>query len=273
MGLGRRAESITSDDRPMPSMLGSDCPTSVARRPTRASVKASIRLRACSEHIERASRPCKGLRSCPPTDPPRTWRCPHREAGLSALPLPWLVSLPSATHSGSAIKFSGNSSPRGILIPKFRSRRKTMSRKSIDSAPRSPWSVAPRVISSSSTPKASTKVAWTFSKISSYVGIGSSESRWEAPPTPSRHPAPVAPNRFAADIIVGESGARTSFGWTQREVFAGNGPAGTSSPEPRGRYSTHIMSKKRNRCNISRRVKETGSYRPPEMSVSAGGVM
>ena len=62
--------------------------------------------------------------------------------GPSAPRRPWCVSLPSATHSGSAIRFSGNSSPRGILIPKFRSRRKTMSRKSIDSAPRSPWSVA-----------------------------------------------------------------------------------------------------------------------------------
>src|SRR6516165_4152695 len=72
--------------------------------------------------------------------------------------IPLVVSLPSATHSGSAIRFSGNSSPRGILIPKLRSRRKTMSRKSMDSAPRSPWRVASWVTSSSSTPKASTKV-------------------------------------------------------------------------------------------------------------------
>ena len=50
---------------------------------------------------------------------------------------PW----PSACRPGPArgrTMFSGNSSPRGILIPKFRSRRNTMSRKSIDSAPRSP---------------------------------------------------------------------------------------------------------------------------------------
>ena len=70
--------------------------------------------------------------------------------------------------------FSGNSSPRGILIPKFRSRRKTMSSRSIDSAPKSLNRVASGVTSSSSTPRASTRVDWTFSKISSFVGMTSS---------------------------------------------------------------------------------------------------
>ena len=47
-----------------------------------------------------------------------------------------MVSRPFSVSSGSET-FSGKSSPRGILMPKFRSRRKTMSSRSIDSAPRS----------------------------------------------------------------------------------------------------------------------------------------
>ncbi len=41
----------------------------------------------------------------------------------------------------------------GILIPKFRSSRNTISRKSIDSALEFPWRVASLVTSSSSTPQ------------------------------------------------------------------------------------------------------------------------
>src|SRR4051812_8535650 len=69
--------------------------------------------------------------------------------------MPLGVTLPSLTISGSAWKIdSGNSSPRGILIRNSRSRRKTMSRRSIDSAPRSPCRVADGMTSPSSTPRA-----------------------------------------------------------------------------------------------------------------------
>ncbi len=66
------------------------------------------------------------------------------------------VTLPFCTYSALVRMSSGNSSPRGILISKAFSRRNTMSRKSIDSAPRSPTKVACGVTSSSSTPSAST---------------------------------------------------------------------------------------------------------------------
>ena len=76
---------------------------------------------------------------------------------------PLSVTRPFCTNSGSPWKIaSGNSSPRGILIPNSRSRRNTMSRKSIDSAPRSPTSVACGLIWSSSTLSASTSVEDTF---------------------------------------------------------------------------------------------------------------
>ena len=76
---------------------------------------------------------------------------------------PSSVTLPSCTNSGLPWKIdSGNSSSRGILTPNSHSSRKTMSKKSIDSAPRSPCRVAVGWISSSSTLRASTSVADTF---------------------------------------------------------------------------------------------------------------
>ncbi len=118
---------------------------------------------ACSKRTGRACRRCKGRPSARHRDRRRTRSGRRRASEPSARRDPLEVSLPSLIMSGSVTTFSGNSSPRGILIPKFRSRRKTMSRKSIDSAPRSPCRVASRVTSSSSTPSASTRVAWTFS--------------------------------------------------------------------------------------------------------------
>src|SRR5262245_61183507 len=89
---------------------------------------------------------------------------------------PLSVTRPLATNSGSPWKIdSGNSSPRGILMPNSRSRRKTMSKKSIDSAPRSPWSVDSGLTSSASTFRASTRVSETLVKISSRVGISPSQ--------------------------------------------------------------------------------------------------
>src|SRR5207248_195345 len=83
--------------------------------------------------------------------------------------MPWSVTRPSRTKSGSPWNTdSGNSSPRGILMPNSRSKRNTMSRKSIDSAPRSPCSVESGFTSDSSTFKASTSVFETFWKISSF---------------------------------------------------------------------------------------------------------
>src|SRR5580704_1340786 len=74
------------------------------------------------------------------------------------------VSEPSLVSVGSAAaKLSGNNSPRGILTLNAFSKRKTISRKSIDSAPRSPISVASIVHSDSSAPSASTRISRTFS--------------------------------------------------------------------------------------------------------------
>ena len=244
-------------------------------RPVRARGRASqpcnrsIRPRACSAHIERASRRCKGLRSCRPTGSSSIFEMSAKGRRVFSSSTPLLVSLPSAIHSGSAIRFSGNSSPRGILIPKLRSRRKTMSRKSMDSAPRSPWSVASRVTSSSSTPKASTRVAWTFSKISSYVGIGSSESRWECPPTPRIRIVPETPANDQAARHNRRRDRAPNFRW----MDAGGSPWREAARRDvyrrdlGGRNSTHIMSKKRNRCNIIRRRK-AGAIRDGGRSTS-----
>src|SRR5262245_9513384 len=78
-------------------------------------------------------------------------------------------------------------------MPNSRSSRNTMSRKSIDSAPRSPCRVAPGVIWSSSTFSASTRVEDTLVKISSWLialvplkdrkaEIGSRDARAQAKP-------------------------------------------------------------------------------------------
>jgi len=75
------------------------------------------------------------------------------------------------TYSELERTSSGKSSPRGILMANVFSRRKTMSRKSIDSAQRSPTIVADGETSSSSTPRASIRAVLTFSKISSRDGI------------------------------------------------------------------------------------------------------
>src|SRR5262249_4392627 len=89
--------------------------------------------------------------------------------------MPWAVILPLSTNSGLPWKMdSGKSSPRGILIPNSRSRRKTMSRKSIDSAPRSPWRVAVGWTSSASTPNACIRAPATRASISLEVGMVSS---------------------------------------------------------------------------------------------------
>src|SRR5207253_4027811 len=56
-------------------------------------------------------------------------------------------------------------------MPNSRSSRKTISRKSMDSAPKSPCRVEVGLISSSSTLSASTSVAETLAKISSWLGM------------------------------------------------------------------------------------------------------
>src|SRR5579883_268162 len=105
---------------------------------------------------------------------------------------PLSVTRPSWTNSGSPAKIdSGNSSPRGILMPNSRSSRKTMSRKSMDSAPRSPWSVEEGLISSSSTFRASTSVADTFEKISSWVGMDQILQIWFPVQVSYPHPPTV----------------------------------------------------------------------------------
>ncbi len=79
----------------------------------------------------------------------------------------------------------------GDLDVKVLLERNTMSRKSIDSAPRSPISVASGVTSSSSTPSASTSVSRTFRKSRHDSALGNSQNLGHAARDdhrPSREP-------------------------------------------------------------------------------------
>ena len=90
--------------------------------------------------------------------------------------MPESVNLPLETHDGFSMRFSGNNSPWEILkgLPgdeNFFSRRKTISRTSMDSASRSPVRVASGLISSGSAPKASSSTSCTLSKMASRVKV------------------------------------------------------------------------------------------------------
>jgi len=95
-------------------------------------------------------------------------------------------------------------------------------------------------------------VAWTFSKICSYVGIESSGSEGSAP-TPRVGIVPETPETNRADHPNRRFVRASNFRWQGPGESPGHvRPAGASVPGRGGRNSLHIMNKTPDRCNTIR---------------------